>query len=263
MDIQKLCAEVRKIARTTGEFQKSERAKFNHSKVEEKSAYNYVSYVDMESERLLVDALSLLLPEAGFISEEETVSRTGERYNWIVDPLDGTTNYIRNNAPYCISIALSEGDDILLGVVYEICRDECFYSWKGAGASWLNGEEIRVSDVDVLSKAFVALGFPYSFGAYKPVALRLVDRLYGHSCGCRLQGAAAVELCYVACGRFDARVEAHLGPWDVAAGGFILEQAGGKLTDFSGGNSWKSGKEVVASNTKLCETMLHLIAENI
>jgi myo-inositol-1(or 4)-monophosphatase len=263
INLQELCAEVCRIACATGEFQKSERKKFNHSLVEEKSAYNYVSYVDKESEQRLVSTLSALLPGAGFITEEGTAAHEADRYNWIIDPLDGTTNYIRNNAPYCISIALREGREIILGVVYEICRNECFYSWKGGGGAWINGEEIMVSGVDSLSQAFAALGFPYNSEAYKPVALHLIDSLYGSSRGCRLLGSAAVELCYVACGRFDARIEAFLSPWDVAAGGFILEQAGGKMSDFSGGDSWTSGKEAAASNGKLHPAILSLIPRHI
>ncbi|WP_337813110.1 inositol monophosphatase family protein [Parabacteroides johnsonii] len=257
-DLEYLCAEVRQIARKAGAFLCDERQKFDQERVEEKSVHNYVSYVDKESERRLIEQLSTLLPGAGFIAEEGSGSLTDEEYCWVIDPLDGTSNYIHDMAPYSVSIALRDKEELLLGVVYEVCRNECFYAWKGSKA-YLDGKEIRVTDVAVLDKAFVALGFPYNSDHYRPVAQKLVDRLYGYAGGTRLLGSAAAELCYVACGRFDARIEGYLGPWDVAAGGLILMQAGGRLSDFSGGDTWPSAKQVVASNGVIHDTILHLL----
>lgn len=258
LNLEKLCTETVQIARAAGAFLRDERRKFNRERVEEKSAHNYVSYVDKESERRLVEQLSDLLPEAGFIAEEGSGSLTGENYCWVIDPLDGTSNYIHDIAPYCVSIALRNKEELLLGVVYEVCRDECFYAWKGSKA-WMNGQEIHVTDIAILDKAFIALGFPYDSDRYRPVAQKLVDRLYGFAGGTRLMGSAAAEICYVACGRFEARVEAYLGPWDVAAGGLILMQAGGKLSDFEGGDSWPSAEQVVASNGAIHDTILRLL----
>lgn len=202
--------------------------------------------------------LSTLLPEAGFIAEEGSGSLTDEEYCWVIDPLDGTSNYIHDMAPYSVSIALRDREELLLGVVYEVCRNECFYAWKGSKA-YLDGKEIRVTDVAVLDKAFVALGFPYDSDHYRPVAQKLMDRLYGYAGGTRLLGSAAAELCYVACGRFDARIEGHLGPWDVAAGGLILMQAGGRLSDFAGGDTWPSAEQVMASNGVIHDKILRLL----
>ena len=129
-DLEYLCAEVRQIARKAGAFLRDERQKFDRERVEEKSAHNYVSYVDKESERRLVEQLSTLLPEAGFIAEEGSGSLTDEEYCWVIDPLDGTSNYIHDMAPYSVSIALRDREELLLGVVYEVCRNECFYAWK-------------------------------------------------------------------------------------------------------------------------------------
>lgn len=253
-----LCHAVQQIARQGGAFLKEERKKFDLSKVEEKSAHNYVSYVDKASEKRLVAALSELLPEAGFLTEEETIADAHKEYTWIIDPLDGTTNYIHDMAPYCVSIALCRGKELLLGVVYEVCRDECFYAVKG-GQPYLNGEAIRVSDCNELKNAFIALGFPYNSKAYKPIALQLIDRLYGHTGGSRLLGSAAVEICYVACGRFEGRIEAYLGTWDIAAAALILQQAGGKISDFEGGDNWFSGDQTVASNGYLHNLLLELL----
>ena len=246
------------VAREAGHFLKEERKSFRREVVQEKHAHDYVSYVDKASEKKVVSALRKLLPEAGFIAEEGSAAYSDETYCWVVDPLDGTTNYIHDNAPYCVSIALRDKQSLLLGVVYEPCRDECFYAWKGSKA-YLDGKEIRVTDVAVLDKAFVALGFPYDSDHYRPVAQKLVDRLYGYAGGTRLLGSAAAELCYVACGRFDARIEGHLGPWDVAAGGLILMQAGGRLSDFAGGDTWPSAEQVMASNGVIHDKILRLL----
>lgn len=258
IDTESLCREVQIIARTMGTFLKKERETFDLGKVEEKSAHNYVSYVDKQSEQMLVDKLSALLPEAGFLAEEGTGSMNGCDYYWVIDPLDGTSNYIHDMAPYCVSIALCNGAGVLLGVVYEVCRDECFYATINSDA-YLNGRKIHVSDVATLDKAFIALGFPYNSDAYRPVAHRLVKNLYGFAGGTRLLGSAAAELCYVAAGRFEARIEAYLGSWDVAAGGLIVQRAGGKITDFTNGNNWLSGDQVIASNGRIHDTIVELL----
>ncbi|WP_102407733.1 inositol monophosphatase family protein [Parabacteroides bouchesdurhonensis] len=258
-DLNLLCSQVRIIAHHAGEYLKKERKQFSATKVEEKSAHNYVSYVDKAAEQMIVEQLKTLMPEAGVIAEEGSGSHSSEEYCWVIDPLDGTTNYIHDMAPYCVSIALRKNGETLLGVVYEVHRDECFHAIKG-GKAYLNDKVIQVSEISTLEKSFVALGFPYSFKSYHPLAVYLVDKLYGSSAGCRLLGSAAAELCYVAAGRFEARVEAFLGPWDIAAGAFILQQAGGVVTDFQGGNNWSDGEEVLASNGKIHTEMQALLA---
>lgn len=255
IDLESLTAEVRQLAVTTGAFLREERTKFHRERVQEKKSHDYVSYVDKESERRIVARLSELLPEAGFIAEEGSGSLHDEPYCWVVDPLDGTTNFIHNNAPYCVSIALRDHQEILFGVVYEVCRDECFWAWKGS-AAYRNGEEIHVSAIDNLNESFIELGFPYDAERYREFVTSLVHNLYGHVCGLRLEGACAAELCYVACGRFEARVEGLLGAWDVAAGSLILKQAGGQVTDFAGGPDFYSGRQVLATNGKIHPLML-------
>ena len=152
--------EVRALVLETGGFLREECRNFRRDRVEKKGAHDYVSYVDKESERRLVARLHELLPQAGFITEEGSASYASEQYCWVVDPLDGTTNFIHGNAPYCVSIGLRDDKELLLGVVYEVCRDECFWAWKGSPAR-LNGMEIRVSPVATLDDAFIQLGFPY------------------------------------------------------------------------------------------------------
>ena len=258
IDLQAITHEVCTIARQAGAFLRKECEAFDSSKVEKKHAHDYVSYVDKESERQIVAQLHALLPEAGFIAEEGSGSLQSEEYCWLVDPLDGTTNFIHFNAPYCVSIALRNREELLVGVVYEVCRDELYWTCKGL-PSYLNDTPIHVSRVSELTDAFIALGLPYNSDAYRPMAEHLIHTLYGRVGGLRVQGAAAIEMCYVAAGRFDARIEAYLGPWDIAAGALILMNAGGQVTDFGGGADFYSGKEVLATNGRLHPALMDIV----
>ncbi len=258
LNLESLTKKVQELAMQAGKFLEEGYQNFDRARVEEKSSHNYVSYIDKTSERFLVKELSALLPEAGFIAEEGTGSLNDENYCWVIDPLDGTTNYIHGMGPYAVSIALRNKEELLLGVVYEVTRKECYYAWKGSKA-WMNGREIHVSNIATLDKAFIAIGFPYDSDHYRPTALHLVDRLYGFAGGTRLLGSAAAEICYIAAGRFEARIEAFLGPWDVAASGLILIQAGGRMSDFSGGDTWTNAQQVIASNGFMHEKILELL----
>ena len=148
------------IARKAGKFMAEERKSFDSSKIETKGLHDLVSYVDKESEKLIIDELLKLMPESGFIAEEGTNDIHGERFNWVIDPLDGTTNFIQGVPIYAVSIGLLDGDELVLGVVYEVGRDECFYAWKDGGA-YLNGTPIWVSERDDIHDALLATGFPY------------------------------------------------------------------------------------------------------
>jgi len=259
MNLEHITSEVCKIAKETGRFLANERLVFQKDKVEAKSANNFVSYVDKAAERLIVEKLSGLIDNASFITEEETVEYIENDYCWIIDPLDGTTNFIHDNAPYCVSIALSYKSELLIGVVYEVCRDECFYAWKG-GKAYLNGEVIKVSTVRDLSQSFIQLGLPYSDKEFKPVINSLIDQLYGKVNGIRINGSAAISLCYVATGRFEIYAEAIINIWDFAAGALIIKEAGGHVTNFAGSDDFLKGHHVVASNGHVHSQMISLLA---
>lgn len=260
LDLKQLTVEVCRIATEAGHFLKEERKKFHRERVIEKHAHDYVSYVDKESEVRLVKALSALLPEAGFITEEGSATYQNESYCWVIDPLDGTTNYIHDEAPYCVCIALRSQTELLIGVVYEVCRDECFYAWKG-GKAFMNGEEIHVSDVSQAQDAFVITELPYNYQQYKQTALHLIDRLYGVVGGIRMNGSAAAAICYVAAGRFDAWAEAFIGKWDYSAAALLVLEAGGRVTDFYGNESFIEGHHIIATNGHLHSTLQQLIQE--
>ncbi|MBK5720087.1 inositol monophosphatase [Dysgonomonas sp. Marseille-P4677] len=258
MNLESLTSEVCKIAKAGGKFLSEERKVFNRNKVEEKNAHDYVSYVDKETEKLLVQKLSELLPEAGFITEEETVEFTENEYYWVIDPLDGTTNFIHDNAPYCVSIALTYKSEPIIGVVYEVCRDECFYAWKD-GMAHMNGNQISVSNTGDMNKALVGLDLPYNDKQYKPVINHLMNTLYGNVSSIRINGSAAMSLCYVAIGRFDLWVEAYIKPWDFMAGALIVQEAGGMITDYRGSDNFVKSHHIVATNNLLHENTLSLV----
>ena len=264
IDLEECTLAVCKIARRAGEYIREERKKFSLERVERKHAHDYVSYVDKGSERLIVSALRELLPEAGFITEEGTAqgdspSVSGLRTEgtvplcWVVDPLDGTTNFIHQYAPYAVSIALLQGKEILIGVVYEICADECFYAWKGGGAylevksGEVKSEKLKVSSQQI-QDALLCLQLPYNSEAYKPVIKQLIDKLYGNVGSIRACGSAAMALCQVAAGRLDGYAEQYIGQWDYMAGSLIVMEAGGQVTDYEGSEEFTQGNSVVATN---------------
>jgi myo-inositol-1(or 4)-monophosphatase len=262
MDLKELCKEVIGISRETGSFIRGERTSFSSQMVESKGIHNYVSYVDKQAEEKLVRRLKKLVPEAGFIAEEGTGERNAEGLNWIIDPLDGTTNFIHGLPPFSVSIALSNSTKTLIGVVYEINLDECFYSWEGA-AAYLNGNEIRVSDTGKVKDSLIATGFPYTdFSRMQPF-LDSFTFFMENSHGLRRLGSAAVDLSYVACGRFDAFYEYGLNPWDVAAGAFIVMQAGGKVADFSGQGGYLDGGELIAANNQVYDEFLMRVSQSL
>jgi len=260
MDLALLTKEVCRIATEAGRFLKQERKTFRRESVTEKHTHDYVSYVDKESEKRIVARLSELLPEAGFITEEGSGSYRDEVYCWVVDPLDGTTNYIHDNAPYCVSIALRTKQELLLGVVYDPCRDECFYAWKDGGA-YVDGQRLKVSDVQKVEDAFVVAELPYNSDEYSRTAEHLIHHLYGKVVSIRMTGSAALAICYVAAGRFDAWAEAFIGKWDYSAAALMVQEAGGRVTDFYGNDTFIDGHHVIATNGHLHRFLQDLLQE--
>lgn len=257
VSLNDILPHVIKTARHAGAFIRGERENFSYDKVEIKGLNDLVSYVDKTSESMIVNELKEIVPESGFIVEENSADEKKE-YNWIVDPLDGTTNFIHGVPCYAVSIALEHKGEIILGVVYEVSRNECFSAVKGGGA-WLNEFPIRVSGRDHLKEALIATGFPiYNFTRLDNY-LSMLKHLMQHTHGVRRFGAAAADLCYLAAGRFDAFFEYNLSSWDVAAGALIVKEAGGTVSDFSGGDNWLFGKEICCTNGLLKEEFSELI----
>ncbi|HQQ93330.1 MAG TPA: inositol monophosphatase family protein [Bacteroidia bacterium] len=257
--LEVLCEEVIKCARKAANFIREERTVFRYEKAEQKGLNDLVSYVDRVAEDMLIQALKPLLPEAGFLVEENTLFVKNE-YNWIIDPLDGTTNFVHGIPCYAVSIALERKGEVLLGVVHEVSRDECFSAVTGMGA-FLNARPIGVSARGKLSESLIATGFPiYNFDRLNAY-LNTLQHLMRHTQGIRRIGSAATDLCYLACGRVDAFFEYNLNPWDVAAGACIVKEAGGLIEDFSAGQDWLYGKEICAGNPYLFSEFKSVIGQ--
>jgi myo-inositol-1(or 4)-monophosphatase len=260
MQLEQAANKVIELSKQVGDFIRQERKTFNVDKIEYKGLNDLVSYVDKTAEGIIVAGLEKILPDAGFITEEQTKNKIAERYNWIIDPLDGTTNFIHGLPVFSVSIALKEYDELVLGVVYEINQDECFYAWKGAPA-YLNGKEIKVSKAPTISDSLIATGFPYYNFEKQPQYIELFTYLMKNCHGLRRLGSAAVDLAYTAAGRFDAYYEYNLNAWDAAAGIVIVKQAGGHVVNFNGGDEVLDTRELLATNGKLTEEMLAAIQQ--
>jgi myo-inositol-1(or 4)-monophosphatase len=260
LNLENIAAGVIAIAKQAGDFIRQEREKFNPDSIEYKGVNDMVSYVDKGAEERIVAVLEKLIPEAGFVTEEKTKTNVGERYNWIIDPLDGTTNFIHGIPTYSVSIALQEYDELVLGVVYEICRDECFYAWKGSPA-YLNGKVIYVSKAEKVADTLLATGFPYYNFEQQQAYIGLFTELMRSCHGLRRIGSAAVDLAYTACGRFDGYYEYNLNSYDMAAGIVIVRQAGGVVTNFAGGPDLFNTREVLATNGKITAELQGIVAK--
>ena len=261
MDYELLCAKVVAATRLTGNFIRKESLNFNADSIEFKGLNDLVSYVDKQAEKQLVKNLSKILPEAGFTTEEDTINTKGEIFDWIIDPLDGTTNFIHGIPTYAISIALYEHGQPIIGVVYEINRGEMFSAYKGGGA-FLNNKPIHVSKRTSLSESLLATGFPYYQFDKQPQYMQLFSNLMQKCHGLRRIGSAAVDLAYVACGRFDAFFEYNLNSWDVAAGAFLVQEAGGTVMNFKGGQEFLETREILAGNGLIQNEILELMEQH-
>lgn len=250
-NLQVLCKEVLVLAREVAVFIKGEIDNVTQADIETKDLNSLVSYVDKTAEERLVAGLSKLLPDSGFITEEKTTLQdSSHEYTWIIDPLDGTTNYLKRIPHYSTSIALTYQGNLVLGVVSDISQDTYYHAIKDGGA-YCNGSRIKTSKVSKLNEAIVVTGFPYNRKAEFDDLMNTLAYFLKQSRGIRRLGSAALDLAYVASGRLDAYYETSLNIWDVAAGILLVKEAGGTVTDFSGGGDSLDKAEVVVSNPAL------------
>jgi myo-inositol-1(or 4)-monophosphatase len=260
MDFEAITNKVIALTRDNGAWIKAQLSRVKASDIELKDEHNFVTYVDRQSEERLVEQLSKLIPGCGFIAEEGTYGHPGGDFRWVIDPLDGTTNFIHGVPLFAISIGLMEGEELVAGVVHEVNRAETFYSWK-SGKAYLDGREIRVSQAPDLASGLLVTGFPYARDHILDEYVELFKAFIKRSQDLRRLGSAATDLAYVAAGRFEGFYEYGLSPWDVAAGSFLVKQAGGKVTDFSGGADYVFGGTLVSSNSLVHQEMLEVIKE--
>jgi myo-inositol-1(or 4)-monophosphatase len=224
-----------------------------------KGEVDLVTEVDEQAEQVIREILLGAFPAHGMLAEEGGALVGEEDARWIVDPLDGTTNYAHGLPIFCVSISLERAGEVVLGVVHDPIREEAYVAERGGGAT-LNGEPIRVSDTEELIQALIATGFPYDRPKI-PEALKLFGRFAAITRGMRRLGSTALDLCYVASGRLDGYYERGIWAWDIAAGSLILEEAGGKVTDYRGGMLDLEDREIVASNGALHPAMTQLTGE--
>jgi myo-inositol-1(or 4)-monophosphatase len=259
MDFEKITNEVRELTSVTSLFISGEINNIRTENILSKSLHNFVTHVDKTSEERLISGLSKILPGSGFIAEEGTRKDEGKQYTWVIDPLDGTTNFIHGLPPFAISIALMEGKEIHLGVIHEVYSGECFWAWDHSPA-FFDNREIKVSTTTKLKDSLIATGFPYSDFDKVKAFMQTLEYLFNNSHGVRRLGSAAIDIAYLAAGRFEGFYEYGLSPWDVAAGIKILQQAGGKVCDFSGGTDYVFGREIIASNAGIHDEFSKIIS---
>jgi myo-inositol-1(or 4)-monophosphatase len=223
-----------------------------------KGAVNLVTDFDRRSQEIIFSHLSSQFPDHDFLAEEDLCEQRGSDCRWIIDPIDGTTNYAHNFPIFCVSIALEWKNKVVCGVIYDPMRDEMFSAISGKGAE-MNGQKIRISTNGDLDKSLLATGFPYDV---RESEVNNIDHFANFATrvqAIRRCGSAALDLCYVACGRFDGFWELKLSPWDVAAGVLIVEESGGCVTDFQGRKTNIYGKDLLASNGLIHEEMIQVL----
>lgn len=227
-----------------------------------KGATDLQTEADLASEAAILASLGEDSPDVPVLAEESSggspLSPDGKGLLWIVDPLDGTTNFAHGFPHFAVSIALVEGGIPLIGVIYLPCTDELFCSWKGGGA-WLNGEKIRVSEAEFLIEALIGTGFPYDTHTHLQEIVMQIETILPKVRDLRRAGAAAIDLAYVACGRLDGFYERELKPWDTAAGWLLVEEAGGVTSDYLGKPYTLASKEIAASNPLLLQKLIPLL----
>lgn len=251
--------EIESACRKAGQFQLTHFRSVKPGQITDKGLNQLVSFVDIESEKMLVEDLGKLTPGCRFITEEDT--STGDasgRFTWIIDPLDGTTNFLHGLGAFSISVALYENGAPVACAVYIPVWNEMFTASRGHGA-WLNGEKIQVSDADSLKNSLIATGFPYYDFGHMQQYLSALHLLMKNTHGLRRMGSAAIDLAYTACGRFEGFFEYGLSAWDVAAGVLLIEEAGGKVSDISGGNDYIFGREILASCPGIFDEFYHSV----
>ncbi|MEW6586140.1 MAG: inositol monophosphatase family protein [Nitrospirota bacterium] len=221
--------------------------KLSKKDIDVKQTSDFVTRVDRESEEIILKTIKNSFPDHTFLTEESLHDVETEQYRWIIDPLDGTTNYIHRYPVFSISIALEYRRDMVLGVVYEPLRGDMFTAEKGKGA-FLNSRRIEVSGIDSLRNCLVTTGFPFRKKELIDPYLTAFKNLFLKISDLRRAGSAALDLSYLACGRCDAFFEIGLSPWDIAAGSLLIEEAGGVVTDFSGGRDYLRSGNIVAGN---------------
>jgi myo-inositol-1(or 4)-monophosphatase len=234
--------------------------KVSKDKIRKKAKNDFLSFVDETSEKKIISIIKESFPQHSILAEETGLSNNKNDYQWIIDPLDGTTNYLAGIPVFAVSIGLQHKDELILGVIYDPSHDELFWAEKGNGA-FINDKEISVSSSKQLEDSLIATGFPFKLKHLVPEYLEAWKKIFHSSIGMRRMGAAAIDLAYVAAGRFDGFWEIGLSPWDMAAGALIIREAGGKVTDFWDKEQFLNTGYIVANNSKIHNELIEKIQQ--
>jgi myo-inositol-1(or 4)-monophosphatase len=247
-----------RAAKLAGKFVLDNLGKISKEDIGLKKTSDFVTFVDKESEKLIINTIKEDFPEHSFLAEESVKEIEFDKYCWIIDPLDGTTNYIHQFPVFSISIALEYKKEIILGVVNDPLKKEVFTAIKGKGA-FLNKQPIQVSSVKSFKDSLITTGFPFRSKKFIDTYLRLFKNIFNKASDLRRAGSAALDLAYVACGRCEGFFEIGLSPWDIAAGEILIKEAGGDITDFGGGDRFLITGNVVAGTPPVHKELLEEI----
>ncbi len=251
----------KKAAIAAGEILKEHFGRIPEQAVRTKTKNDFLSFVDETSEQKIISEIKSRFPDHSFLAEEGGAQNDGSPYLWIIDPLDGTKNYISGIPVFAISIALQHQGELVLGVIYDPMRNEMFTAEKGRGAH-LNDRPIRVSNKSRLADSLLATGFPFKAKHFLPTYLAAFQEIFLNSIGMRRMGAAAIDMAYLAAGRFDGFWEIGLSAWDVAAGTVIIREAGGKVTDFWNGQNFLFNNYLLVSNSRIHRELTHILTKH-
>ena len=249
-----------KAARKAGSIIIRSSSDLDNLTIRRKQKNDFVSEVDHAAEEAIISVLHDAYPDHGFLGEESGYKDRDAEYLWVIDPLDGTTNFLHGNPQYCVSIGLLHKGALAQAVVYDPNRNELFTATKGVGA-YLNDRRMRVSKTDKIEDALMGTGFPFREIENLDDYLRMLRKVMTSCAGVRRPGAAALDLAWVACGRIDGFWEMGLSPWDMAAGALLIREAGGLVGDFAGEDRFLESGRIVAANGKIFAALLKLLHE--
>ncbi|HMT02122.1 MAG TPA: inositol monophosphatase family protein [Burkholderiales bacterium] len=252
-----------KAAYAAGNLIQHESRNISSIKIEKKGHNNYVTELDKKAEKTIISIIKKAFPNHNILAEESGEEKNDSEYTWIIDPIDGTTNFMHNNPQYCVSIALKHLNKITHAVVFDPNRNDLYKAEIGKGA-YLNDQRIRVTNTSNIQDSLIATGFPtYDMSQIDKYLLIFKDMLL-NTTGQRRFGSAALDLAYVAAGYLDGFWEFNLKPWDIAAGFLLVKEAGGMVTDFQEKQDfWQNGGNIIAANSKIIKQMLNIIQKNL
>lgn len=248
-----------KAARLAGDIINFASRDLGQLKIQTKTFNDFVSEVDQTAEKAIIDTLKQAYPDHGFLGEESGDTNQSAENIWIIDPLDGTTNFLHSFPQYCVSIALQQNGALTQAVIYDPVRNDLFTATKGRGA-FLNDKRIRVGSRHKLQDALVATGFPFRDFSYLDTYMAMLKDMIKKTVGIRRPGSAALDLAYVAAGWTDGFFELNLSAWDIAAGGLLVQEAGGIVGDFEGNENWLDTGHIIAANPKIFAQMIQTLA---